>query len=234
MNARTRWQSIVLAAIGLASLAGCAERTWIERQSFWPFKEKKVAYDLGRPTPYEQLVRLREQADQAQHGDAPMQARIAAEVAPQFAQEEDPLVRQEIVRTLGYCKVPEATAVLEQALDDSDVEVRETACMSWGRVGGSQATAHLTKVVRSDTETSVRMAAARALGETGDKEAVPVLGELLAEQDPAMQLRATESLQQITGKDLGNDARRWQQYVRGEPVDPPRTLTLAEQFRQIF
>lgn len=234
MDARTTRRWVMLSAIGVALLTGCAERTWIERQSFWPFKEKKVPYDLGRPTPYEQITRLRQQAREAERGGADMQARVAAEVVPQLAGEEDPLIRQEIVRTLGYCRTPESAAALAQALDDPDAEVRETACEGWGRLRHPDAVAHLTRILRSDTQANVRLAAARALGETGESAAVPALGELLADQDPALQLRATESLEQITGKDFGNDTRRWQQYVQGEPVDPPRPISIAEQFRQLF
>jgi hypothetical protein len=36
----------------------------------------------------------------------------------------------------------------------------------------------------------------------------------LNDSDPALQLRATESLQAATGENLGSDIRAWQEYVR--------------------
>ena len=46
-----------------------------------------------------------------------------------------------------------------------------------------------------------------------------------------MQYRAVLSLEQVTGKDLGNDVIAWQQYVKGEPPAP--TPSLAERVRTV-
>ena len=81
-------------------------------------------------------------------------------------------------------------------------------------------------------DADVRLAAAKALGETKNREAVAALGEALDDSDPAMQYRAVLSLKQVTGKDLGNDVNRWQQYVKGEPPEP--TPSLAERIRRLF
>ena len=78
----------------------------------------------------------------------------------------------------------------------------------------------------------VRLAAAKALGETRNPAAVPALGEALADADPAMQYRAVLSLKQATGKDLGNSVDRWQQYVKGE--QPAPAPTLGERIRNWF
>ena len=66
----------------------------------------------------------------------------------------------------------------------------------------------------------------KALGETHNAGAVPPLGELLDDSDPAMQYRAVLALQQATGKDLGNDVSRWQAYVKNE--QPKAAPTWAE------
>jgi hypothetical protein len=47
-----------------------------------------------------------------------------------------------------------------------------------------------------------------------------------------MQYRAVLSLQKVTGKDLGNDVERWQQYVKGERPAP--TPSLAERIHRLF
>ena len=62
-----------------------------------------------------------------------------------------------------------------------------------------------------------RRAAGRRQGPGRDEESGGrgPLGEALADADPAMQYRAVLSLKKVTGKDLGNDVDRWQQYVKG-------------------
>jgi HEAT repeat protein len=78
----------------------------------------------------------------------------------------------------------------------------------------------------------VRLAAARALGETRSPAAVPALGEALSDTNPAMQYRAVQSLKMTTGQDLGDKVDRWQRYVKGEPTGPPPSL--AERLGNMF
>ncbi len=119
-------------------------------------------------------------------------------------------------------------------MSDADTHVRVAACEAWGKRGDAEAVKLLAEALRSDVDADVRLAAAKALGETKNPEAVAALGEALSDADPAMQYRAVLSLERVTGKDLGNDVSRWQQYVKGEhepaagPVagraDPPFVL----------
>ena len=88
------------------------------------------------------------------------------------------------------------------------------------RHGDAQAVKLLSEALRSDVDADVRLAAAKALGETKNPAAVAALGEALTDADPAMQYRAVLSLKKVTGKDLGNDVDRWQQYVKGEQPEP--------------
>lgn len=144
------------------------------------------------------------------------------------------MIRAELVRALGACQGPEVEQLLVAALKDPSTEVRTTACEVWGQRGGADAVRQLSETLGSDTEADVRMAAARALGKTRDPAAVAALGRLLAENDPAMQYRAVESLRLVTGKDLGNDVGRWQQYVRGELPEAQQTPSLADRLRSWF
>jgi HEAT repeat protein len=94
--------------------------------------------------------------------------------------------------------------------------------------------AQLSELLKSDVDTDVRLAAARALGQTHDQAAVAALGAALEDRDPAMQYRAVQSLQELTGKNLGNNVERWQQYVRGEAPKTQEPTSLAERFRKMF
>jgi len=49
-----------------------------------------------------------------------------------------------------------------------------------------------------------------------------------------MQHRAMLSLAQVTGKDFGGDARRWQQYVRGELPEAEQPVSVVERFGRMF
>ena len=60
------------------------------------------------------------------------------------------------------------------------------------------------------------------------------LGAALEDRDPAMQYRAVQSLQAVTGQNFGNDVERWQQYVRGEVPKSREPTSLAERFRNVF
>ena len=115
---------------------------------------------------------------------------------------------------------------------NSDTHVRVVACEAWGRHGDARRSSSFATCC-GRVNPDVRLAAAKALGETKSPEAVPALGEALSDADPAMQYRAVLSLQKVTGKDLGNDVGRWQQYVKGQ--QPTATSpSLAERFLRLF
>ncbi|MBN2476742.1 MAG: HEAT repeat domain-containing protein [Pirellulales bacterium] len=184
--------------------------------------------------PCERIAELKELAKKGSSGDSASQQQVAARLAQGFENEGDPLIRAEIVRTLGAYRCQQAEDVLRAALEDLDPEVRMTACEAWGKRDGPQSAALLGRTLGGDVDIDVRLAAARALGRSKDPSAVAALGEVLGDEDPAMQVRAMKSLRQITGKDLGNDVNRWQQYVGGETPEPARSLSIAERLRQMF
>ena len=92
-----------------------------------------------------------------------------------------------------------------------------------------QAVKLLVELLRTDVNVDVRLAAAKALGETRSPAAVAPLGDALADTDPAMQYQAVLAVQQATGKDFGDDVGRWQRYLKDGQQPPPG---LAEQIRR--
>ena len=97
------------------------------------------------------------------------------------------MIRRHIVLTLGHFKTASSTAVLQAAVSDSDSTVRIAACEAWGRRGGPEAAERLTGLLTSDTNLDVRLAAARAIGQTHEKSALQPLAEALSDGDPAIQ-----------------------------------------------
>jgi hypothetical protein len=63
---------------------------------------------------------------------------------------------------------------------------------------------------------------------------VQALGIALDDADPALQHRAVQSLERVSGEDFGDSVPAWRQYVRGEPVNAPEPPSIAERFRELF
>ncbi len=80
----------------------------------------------------------------------------------------------------------------------------------------------LSEVVAQEQEVDVRLAAVRGLGKYHDPRAVQALGSALDDRDPAVQYVAMQSLEKATGRDMGEDVRRWK-----EVTDNPSAVFAA-------
>ena len=200
----------------------------------WPFTTDKTDFVPGIVPPAERNDTLRKLGRKATWAEPAEQQTISADLAAMYQREEDPLIRAEIVHAIGGYPTESATSVMELAMGDSDSDVRLAACEAMGKRRGPEAVRMLTTALSSDMDIDVRMAAARALGETRDPAAVAPLGRILEERDPALQHQAVVSLRKCSGEDLGNDANRWRQYVRGEALDSPRPISVAERIKRFF
>ncbi len=167
-------------AIGLAGCAGNSKG----KAGIWPFQWEVADTVPGVPSPAERVAEIRRLGKEARRLDAPEQERISRELAAAFPNEDDPLIRIELVRVLGAYPTAVADAALAEATKDSSGKVRVAACEVLGVRGGQSAVTTLSEVLASDVEIDVRLAAARALGATGDAQAVPALGEVLTDRDP--------------------------------------------------
>ena len=231
IDASRRWILLVLCCMAVAMASGCADMdilpTWV------PFQGVVSDTVPGVVTPAERIAELKKLSEKAASSSDAEKQRVSQQLVASIRTEKDPLIRVEILRTLGHYPGPDAETILKAALADSDTHVRVVACEAWGRHGDAQTVKLLSDMLRTDVDADVRLAAAKALGETKNAEAVAALGEALSDADPAMQYRAVLSLQKVTGKDLGNDVGRWQQYVKGQ--QPTATSpSLAERFFRLF
>lgn len=225
---------ILLCSLLAAGLGGCAGKTYrIGKTVIWPIGGPISDEVPGVIPTQKRIEQLRAQAATASKLAPQQQEQISVELAQRFADESDPLLRAEILRTLAKFPTSTATAKLRAALSDSDSDVRMAACQAWAQRGSPEAASVLAETLHRDSDLDVRLEAARALGKTRDPAAVAALGLALEEKDVAMQRRAVESLREVTGKDLGNDVDRWRQYVKGEaPENPPTSI--AERFWRLF
>jgi HEAT repeat protein len=188
----------------------------------------------GVPTPAEKQAALRKLAKDAGGRNVEEKQRVVHDLTKAIREEQDPIIRAEIVATLGHYPASESDRVMKAAFNDPDVDVRLAACRAWGRRRGPQAAAVLADAMTGDAELDVRMAAARALGRSKDPSAVPALGKALEDPDVAMQRQAVLALRDASGKDFGNDVNLWRQYVQGETPKPDKPVSVAERFRKMF
>jgi HEAT repeat protein len=224
-----RWAP--LAALLLLAALGCTQQS---RKSFaWPWTPE-VDDAVGITTPAQRLNAMTEMAAKADKQSPAEQERVSGDLAKQIQDEQDPMIRRHIVRTLGHFNTASATAVLQAAIADSDSSVRIAACEAWGRRGGQEGAERLTGLLTSDTNLDVRLAAARAIGETHEKAALQPLAEALSDGDPAIQYRVVGALKQISGKDYGNDVNLWKAYARGENPTPPAGPSIAQRLKNLF
>jgi HEAT repeat protein len=220
--------SCLLLASGCAETAERASGSWAR---LWGKKTDEEVLNIK--TPQDHLKELQELSKTGKKKTPEEQQRITAELANEIKHESDPLMRRQILRTLVAYPTPLSSSLLVAGLGDSDADVRRVACECLGKRGGKEAVQELSRVSTSDTETDVRIAAVRALGQTADASALPPLAEALADPNPAMQFRAQESLRAVSGHDFGNDVHAWREYAKSGKSDAPEP-SLVERFRRTF
>ena len=220
----------MLCGLTAMAVSGCAD---FEFPSWVPFQGPASDTMAGVVSPRERISQLKKLSETAASATPAQRQQVSEQLAASIRTEKDPLIRLEIIRTLGHYPGPTADIILKAALSDSESRIRVVACEGWGRRNDAQAVALLSEALRSDVDADVRLAAAEALGATKNPAAVAALGEALSDSDPAMQYRAVLSLQQATGKDFGTSVERWQQYVKQQRPQGAES-SLANRDRSIF
>lgn len=209
---------IIFALIAVGLFAGCAEgplwrigkyTPWAQNQ--WA-EEEKIADTL-----FKQKKEMIAKVDAAVSAPVERQQEVAYELSEIASRSPVLLLRLHAVDQLGRLKSPAAVDALANAAQDSNFDVRLAAIKSFGKLPASTAIPNLQRMVESDSHIDVRLAATRALGQFPGNRAVSAIGLALNDPDPALQLRAAESLQAVTGESYGRDIPAWQQYVSRLP-----------------
>lgn len=217
------------AATIVAACPGCsttqARPEWARKITFW---DKEDVDPRGTLAPYKRIEAMRAVAKKVPKMSPAEQQQQAVQLAEAYRNESDTLVRMQILRTIAMCASPAAGETLQLGLKDSERDVRMTACDAWGVHGGPQALPLLGNILRTDPSMDVRLAAARSIGKVGGPEAVNILAPALEDPNPAMQYRAVQSLRAATGKDFGDDANAWREFVRG---GSPQTISTVQRMK---
>jgi HEAT repeat protein len=217
-----------LIPIGLLALSGCQNFDL----SSLPLADKlgfatrapvppEVAARYG-PTLRVRLEKIKRQGIAAAKASPTEQEEIARALAAQIQQESNPVLRQEIVKSIANCKNPLAELVIRAGLNDKNRDVQIESCRAWGERRSAESVPILSQVLRNeDADLDVKLAAVTALANSGNEEAVAVLSVALAKgADPALQHQAVLALQELTDRDFGNDLVAWRNFVDHDNEEP--------------
>ncbi len=230
MTARPARKTAAGAVLFLGLCLGCSTvPDWVP--PWWPGSEEPAPIE----TPAQRVERYRQLEQQAASLSPQQQQQLSQQLAQALSQEPDPLVRQQLVRTLGRFPTQAAAAALFAALKDESTAVQLEAVAAWGRRSPQEALPVLQQLLQKpDTPLDVRLAAVRALGELKSPQAVQVLAPLLDDPDPAIQYRTVRSLEQLTGKRYGDDVTRWKRALAGQPVEEEPLWSVQSLWRRLF
>lgn len=216
---RKAWLPLGLAAA--ASLAvflpGCAEGIFWRLGRFSPRvveqweQEEQIANSV-----FERKRQMQEAASRALAEGGDSLNRAARELGQTAISEPILINRVEAVRQLSRLNCPVTWEALQRASLDPEPEVRLAVVQAWQGMSMEQAVPALAAVFESDASVDVRLAAVRSLGNFQGQSSRAALQKALNDADPAIQLRATESLARVTGQSLGPDVRAWAQYLKGD------------------
>jgi len=148
----------------------------------------------------------------------------AAEAVPALIEaiiDSDPDVRYGVIDALGEMSDSRAVPALITALHHSDSLTRYVAAQALEKMGPKAAPAIPDLIDAIDDEDfKVGWAAVDALGGIGPAadEAIPVLIELLENETwSSTYIRPARALESITGRDFGEDAAAWRQWLASQP-----------------
>ena len=218
--------AVVLGAL-VPVVAGCSG--WLP----WTASDRATKNaELYGPTANQRIKSLQADAKQVKAEGGSREVEFTRGLAEQVLGEHDARVRCEIVAVAGMFDTASALAICKGAMQDPDERVRSRACQVWRERGGAEAVQQLANRCRVDRELDVRLQAIRMLGELEDEAAIPVLADVLADPDPAVQYRAVAALKRVSGRDLGNDVNAWREWAADPGSAEP--WSIAEAWRKVF
>jgi HEAT repeats len=192
-----------------------------------PFQSPKERTSII--TPAMRISAIREAGARARDVDATEQAKSVDELVAQIRTERDPIVRRAIQEAIAEHPTQLAREVLIAGLNDDDLDVRLACCNKLGSRGEPEAVPALRGVLEGNEKLDVKLAAADALGKINTPESIAALSLAVKDRDPALQYAGVESLKLLSGQDLGNDVKAWQQFAeQGQPPASQPEVSVAD------
>lgn len=226
---RSARQYVAVALLAVGTL-GCSANGPMESLSSWnPLARRKWAEDESAgSTFYARMQQLQDLEGRVGRASEAERGKLATQMTTLVGDEDNPLLRRQAVRVLGKLKHPSSEIGLNMAETDAEPIVRHEVCRIRGEQRTREGLQALARVLANDTDQDVRMSAVRQLANYRDAEAYQALGHALGDRDPAMQRLAMNSLENASGKHLGNNAAAWQEFIAtGEAKTPPSSLPFS-------
>jgi len=217
---------VVLLMIGLIyQFSGCAEGPLWRTGQYSPWVRNKWAEEEKiADTLFTRKRRMESVVAQATNSSIDVQEEAALALSDIIFRDKVLLMRLHAVKLLGRLNSPTSVETLAKASRDNDKEIRLAAITALKMVSPDAAVPQLQEIIGSDTDIDVRLAATEALGNFPGRSSVEALSLSLNDRDPALQVRAAESLQRVTGEPLGRNIVAWQEYVGSNVVATPNKV----------
>jgi hypothetical protein len=217
-------------------LGGCADGPVPETRVLNPWIRKQWAEDERRVTTYHRkvadLAELRKKASTMPQAE---RDETAAHLAARLHEEKSPAMRYEFVRTLAEFATPVAQQAVAATVTDEDPQVRVLACRALGKQPSEEGFQVLSRLVVDDTDLDVRIAAASELGKFQAFNASQALRAVLDARDPALQLAAMQSLENLEGhREYRKNVAVWREHLDGGQPTPPPPPSIAEVVKQYW
>ena len=210
--------------------SGCSEGPLWRTGKYSPWVRDKWAQEEKiADTLFSRKNRMERVVANAINGPIDVQEEAALALSDIIFRDKVLLMRLHAVRLLGQLKnSPSAVETLTRASKDNNRDIRLAAIESWKTLGTDSAVPQLQEIIGSDTDIDVRLAATEALGYFPGRASVEALALSLNDRNPALQVRATESLRKATGEPLGRNVVAWQEYVQKVVPQGLPTTAIAE------
>lgn len=195
-------------------LVGCAEGPLWKAGQYLPWVQSKwEAEEQIAETVHAKKARIRNLAKSASQLSEAEKENAVNNLSQMIQTERIDQIRVDAAYALGELKTESAEKLLLSLLEDSETEVRIAAVNALAMQGNAVAGQQLVRIIRSDSDKDVRSAAIRNLAKYPGDATVAVLGEVLSEPEPALQIAATESLDKVTGEKIGMSVPKWKEYL---------------------
>lgn len=200
------WREVVLFYAGLGEASVLAERL-VEQNNFelagWVVAHaREVRTDLREAITKELITRAWDGDDTAIAALSEMQSDTAVDAFAAKLKEKDPTVRMRAAQLLGHLQLDRGIEYLLPQLRDVSAEVRDCVVEALGRSRTDRVIEPLLVALRGDprvgvSDTRLRVAAAKALGEIASDKAAPALIVDLQLGEPEVRAVAADALKRI-------------------------------------
>lgn len=125
-----------------------------------------------------------------------------------------PLVRATSAKALRQLGDARAVPALTSALGDNDPMVRAESARSLGVLGGDREVEALSRMLRTDSNGTVRLESAIALRQIGGAQVLPALAYALGDYDITVAFAAYDALIALTNQDLPASRKAWENWIQ--------------------